>query len=297
MISQPISRAIDKALRMLSLTYEIQAARWGLSAVSLYRLLPWYQRLEENPRALERMFEHDKADLRRLEVPIVTQLIGDPPEPRYRVDVARLQLPAVAPHHVHWAALKADAARFQALADLLPTLPGREAAPLSFVLLALRTELDLRIPAWTIPRHLLTNARCVLEWSHAILHAVEALGRPHQTFGGALVPVRQIAELTGFPEQFVWHLAFRGANRPEGHSAEPHVVRIVATAPEEGIAVAARDLRRGWRPRRLHVDALIAWAERRAEPLPPDVIQALRTMQRGWGGAPAVPGGGSVEAG
>lgn len=297
MISQPISRAIDKALRMLSLTYEIQAARWGLSAASLHRLLPWYQRLEANPRALERMFEHDKADLRQLDVPIATQLVGDPPEPRYRLDTARLQLPAVALRDAHWAVLKAASPQLQAIADLLPTLPGKEAALISFVLLPIRPELELRLPPWSIPRNLFTNARCVLEWAHAILHTVEGIGRQHSAFGGAPVPVRQVAELTGFPEEFVWHLAYRGANQPEGHSAESQVVRILATTPEDGIAVLSRDMRRGWRPRRVHVDHLIAWAERRGAPLPPEVVLAFRSMQRGGAASPSIPGAGSVEAG
>lgn len=281
MISQPISRAIDKALRMLSLTYEIQAARWGLSAASLHRLISSYQLHEDNPRALERMFEHDKADLRQLDVPIVTQLVGDPPEPRYRLDATRLQLPAVRPGDLHWSTLQRGAPRLQSIADRLPTLPGKEAALLSFVLLPLRGELGLRLPAWPIPRNLLTNARCVLEWSHAILHAVEGIGRQNEAFGGAPVATQRVAELTGFPEDFVWHLGYRGANRPEGHTAEAHIVCIVASTPEEGIAVVSRELRRGWRPRRVHIEHLIAWGDRHGDPLPPELILALRSLQRG----------------
>jgi hypothetical protein len=300
MISHPVVRAIDKALRMMTLTYEIQAARWGLPAASLHRLIPWYQVLTNNPRALERMFEHDKADLRQLDVPIATQLVGDPPEPRYRVDVNRLQLPARGPRDAQWAVLEGHAPLLQAIADRLPDMPGQDAAALSFSLLAFRQDLGLQIPAWSMPQNLLTNARVVLEWAHAILHTVEATGRTESTFGGAPVPVREVAALTGFSSDFLWHLADRGANTPDSDTAETQVVRVVATTPEEGIAVVSRELRRGWRPRRVHIDALLQWAAAN-HPLPPDLIAALRSMQRGGSGASGValppgPGTGVPDA-
>ena len=281
MISQPITRAVDKALRMLSLTYEIQAARWGVSAASLHRLVPWYQPLAENPRALERMFEHDKADLRQLDIPLVTHAVGDPPEPRYRLDAPRLQLPAVTAQDPHWAVLHAHAPRLQAIADRLPETVGRSAALLSFAVMPFCGALGVSVPPWEIPRNLLTNARCVLEWAHVILQAVEGAGRQSGAFGGTPVPVRQIAERTGFPEPFIWHLADRGTNRLDGDAAETPVVRIVATSMEDGIAVLSREMRRPWRPRRVHVDHLIAWAAGDGAPLEPDLVQALRTMQRG----------------
>lgn len=290
MISQPISRAVDKALRMLAVTYEIQAARWGVSAGSLHRLVSWYHPLEDNPRALERMFEHDKADLRQLDVPIVTQLIGDPPEPRYRLDAARLQLPPVTPTEPFWRVMQSHAPRLQAMADRMPDLPGRDAALLSFALIPVSHEIGVRIPPWDIPRNQLTNARCVLEWVHAILQIAEGIGRRLGPFGGIPVPIHQLAAHTGFPEAFIWHLADRGANRPDRHAAETPVVRIVATSPEEGIGVVSREMRRGWRPRRIHVEHLITWAARDGAPLEPELVRALRSIQRGAPHTPATLG-------
>ena len=280
-ISRPITRAVDKALRMLSLTYEIHSARWGVSAASLHRALHGYQALKENPPALERMFEHDKADLRALDIPIFTQLVGDPPESRYRLDSQRLTLTAGGPADPRWELLRLHAPRLQAIADQLPQLDGRDAAPLSHLLLALRHDLGLRIPQWSIPRALMTNARVVLEWIHCLLQTVEALGRRDNQFGGAHVSLEEIAELTGFPPSFIWHVADRGAGPADEFRMEGSAVQIGTASPEEGVFVISRELRRAWRPRRVHVEALIAWTERQRAPLPPELLQALRQLQRG----------------
>lgn len=280
-ISHPVTRAVDKALRMLSLTYEIHSARWGVTAASLHRALPGYLALKENPLALERMFEHDKADLRASDIPIFTQQVGDPPESRYRVDSSRLVLNVGGSTDARWELLRAHRAQLQAIADQLPQLDGRDAAPLSHLLLALRHDLGLRIPQWSIPRALLTNARVVLEWVHCILQTVEALGRRDNQFGGAHVSLEEIAELTGFPPSFIWHVADRGAGPADDLPMEGSAVQIGTASPEEGVFVLSREMRRAWRPRRVHVEALVVWTERQHAPLPPELLQALWQLQRG----------------
>lgn len=279
-LSIPITRAVDKTLRLLELTYQLALARWPLRAEQLQQTVIGYQALNGDPAALARTFERDKADLRTMGIPLETRAIGDDPaDLGYQVVRHRLVLPAPTAEDAGWDALRAATPAFQATASALPDGESKRAAEAACALLPFAPDLGLTLPTLELPAPLRQRADHLVEWVHAMLLAVVEEGRKSKR-PGYCVPVERVAEAVGMDPELVWHVAERGADRPPGHTTHARQkIRIEAPARDEGVVVMAR-LERPWRPRADHVEALLEMAGVIGADIPSDAASALRRFVR-----------------
>jgi hypothetical protein len=158
-------------------------------------------------------------------------------------------------------------------------MDARLAAEAACALLPFTGDLGLAMPRLALPSALRQRTDHLIEWVHAVLVAVVREGKETKR-PGLPVPVERISEVTGLDPDLLWFIAERGADRPPGHVT--HVrqrIRIEAPGRDEGVVVLAR-VERPWRPRAVHVDALLAVAGEAGEPLREPVVAAFRQMQR-----------------
>lgn len=285
-ITVPVTRAVDRALRMLQLTYQMVTRHRGVTAADAQRLVAGYRPDVDSPATVSRKFEHDKKGLRTIGIPIQVQLLRDPPASCYKVRPRDLFLPSLETHRDGWAALQGCAPLLQRLADQVPVLPAHTAAPVSSALLALQLPLGLALPTWPIPQGMLGHGPSLVDWLHAVLLLAAARGRSDGPWGGAPVPVDGLAQATGLPAALIRHLAERGGERSgEGAESSP-LVRIVPVPAADAMRVLAPEMKAGWRPQRRQVDTLVATAQRVGMPIPAPGVRALRSFSRG---SPASP--------
>ena len=279
-ISVPVSRAVDKALRLLELAYQLALTHWPISAEQLQQTVIGYQALNGDPAALSRTFERDKADLRQMGIQLETRTIGDDPnDVGYLVPRQQLMLPAPVGSDAGWSALREAASVLETVAAALPEADPKRAGEAACALLSFARDLGLTMPPLTLPAALRQRADHLVDWIHAMLLAAAIEGR-EGGYQGFCVPVERVAQLVGMDPELVWHVAQRGADRPPNHQTHARQrIRIEAPDREEGIVVIGR-LERPWRPRQANVDALIALAQDVGAPLSEATANAVRAFAR-----------------
>ena len=282
-ITVPVTRAVDRALRMLQLTYQMVSMHRGITVAEALRRVAGYTtstRVGEPTRSAGRKFEHDKKGLRSIGIPITVQLFSDPPSSCYKVRARDLLLPPFNLSQTNWGALRASASALQGVADLLPSLPVMTAAPIVTVLMAYCEELDLHLPPWSVPQAVLGHGPTMLEWIHSMLYLAARRGRAVQPWGGAPVPLDGLRQRTGLSNELIWHIAERGGATPDAGPEWSHAVRVIPVSREDGLGVIAPEMKAPWRPRLSHTDTLIAAAAAHGRELGADCIRALRELSR-----------------
>lgn len=294
-ITVPVTRAVDRALRMLQLTYQMVSMHRGTTAAEALRQVAGYltgdhagDHAGELTRSAARKFEHDKKGLRSIGIPITVQVLSDPPSSCYKVRARDLMLPVLNASQTNWGALRASASSLQAVADLLPSLPVTTAAPVTTVLMAFCEELDLQLPPWRVPQAMLGHGPTMLEWIHSMLYIAARRGRVEQQWGGAPVSLDVLSKRTGLSRELIWHIAQRGIETPAAWPEWSHAVRFVPASREEGVGVIAPEMKAPWRPQLSHTDTLIATAATNGHELGGDCIRALRELSRAKPTTPAV---------
>ena len=291
-ITVPVTRAVDRALRMMQLTYQMVTMHRGTTAAEALRQVSGYltaDHVGEPTRSAARKFEHDKKGLRSIGIPITVQVVSDPQSSCYKVRARDLMLPALNASQTNWAALRASAPALQGVADLLPSLPVTTAAPVTTVLMAFCEELDLHLPPWSVPQAMLGHGPTMLEWIHSMLYIAARRGRAEQQWGGAPVSLDVLCKRTGLSRELIWHIAQRGNETPTAWPEWSHAVRIIPASPEEGVGVIAPEMKAPWRPQLSHTDTLIATAATNGHELGGDCVRALRELSRARPTAPATP--------
>lgn len=281
MLTVPVTRAVDRALRMLQLTYQMLSLHRGCTAAEALRHVAGYTSSGEPTRSAARKFEHDKKGLRSIGIPITVQLVSDPPSSCYKVRARDLLLPTYQVSQTNWQTLRTHSSSLQRVADLLPSLPVTVAAPLTSVLLTYAEELDLNVPSWNIPQAMLGHGPTMLEWVHALLYIVAKRGRATQQWGGAPVSLDSLSARTGLSQNLLWHVAERGIETPTPWAEWSHVVRIVPVSRKDGMGVIAPEMKAPWRPQLSHVDTFIVTAANNGHELHPDCARSLREFARG----------------
>ena len=284
-MSKVADRAQAKALRLLELSYQLLLASSAKSAEALQGAVLGYEALaSDNPESQDRTFERDKENLEELGIRLQTQplclVTVEESAVGYRTDKTRLLLPepATTPE---WAALRAASAELQRIADALPSLERTQAAEAALGLLPFKRDLGLRIPALEIPPRLQNTAGHLIEW---IGHLFVDVVREGKATGRERAPMTADAAgaLIGMPADLVWSIVERAVDRPVDHRTHvKQTFRLEAPDSEmRELTVVAPSLKRPWRPRAQHLDALLAAAADAGVALTGETIDALRSFQR-----------------
>ena len=230
-ITMPVTRAVDRAVRLLQLTYRMATLHRGTTVAEALEHVAGYAD-EGLATATEygsatRKFEHDKKALRGVGIPIGVRRYEEPKGTYYKIAPRDLFLPVPAADRHGWDGLHDVRAPLQRVADSLPRLPVERAAPLTTVLLAYREAIGLTLPSWEIPRVMLTNGPLLLDWFHSTLHMAVARGRGEREWGGAPVAVYDLCEATGLPHALLQHVADRADAARAGRADLQQAVRIM----------------------------------------------------------------------
>lgn len=321
-ITMPVTRAVDRAVRLLQLTYRMATLHRGTTVAEALEHVAGYapDGLASTTEygSATRKFEHDKKALRRVGIPIGVRRFEEPKGTYYKIAPRDLFLPVPTADRHGWDGLHDVRAPLQRLADGLPRLPVERAAHLTTVLLAYREALGLTLPSWEIPRVMLTNGPLLLDWFHSALYMAVARSRGEREWGGAPVAVYDLCEATGLPHALLKHVADRADAARAGRADLQQAVRItpVASTNHNGrlasptasppaparrsapagtignghsaISVVAPDMRTTWRPPLACVHTLLQVAREMAAPLPEMVADTLCRHARPAGSTAAL---------
>jgi hypothetical protein len=275
----PVTRAVDRAVRLLRLTYRMVSLHRGTTVADALDKVAGYAddglASDTEYGSATRKFEHDKKALRRVCIPFTVRRHAEPAGTYYKITPRDLFLPTPQVDRHGWELLRTCRAPLQQVADGLPQLPAPKAAQLTTVLLAYREELGLTLQSWPISRVMLTNGPLLLDWIHSVLHTAAERGRCDRGWGGAPVPLDALTAATGLPRPLLQHVAERAEAANTGRGDIAQAVRVGLAGSRDAVSVVAPEMRIPWRPPLSHVHTLLQVARQASVPLADGVADTL----------------------
>lgn len=279
-ITTPITRAVDRALRLLQLTYRMMAPHRGASAVDVLHQVGGYAGDGDAVGSAARKFEHDKRALRSYGIPIHVHRDEERRLALYKVQPRDLFLPMPSADPAGWDMLRQSTVALQWIADRVNQLRPGDAAASTTVLLAYSQQLGLQLAPWNIPRVMLTNGPLLLDWVHSVLFIAAANGRRHRQWGGTPVRLAKLSTTSGLSKQLLWHVVERADRHYASQALVNHLVSVAPFSRNQGVSVVAPEMRSSWRPPLKCAEKVVEVARGLGVPLPSRVQSTLLSHAR-----------------